>query len=153
GMDGAAYRSGNYVGSSRYEVGDDTRLYLARLARIVASKPNGYIVNPCGEIVLSIVGAFCVIADVAPFHCDNLEEAHSAVRAAARALMRVNLMDSFYSTEVKRTNRIGVGLTGVHEFAWKFFRVGFRDLVAPDLTGYRQARAAGDDLSEAAILD
>ncbi|MDT7527759.1 hypothetical protein OVY29_03655 [Sphingopyxis sp. SE2] len=153
GMDAPAYRSGNYVGSARYEVGDDTRLYLARLARIVASKPNGYIVNPCGEIVLSVVGAFCVIADVAPFHCDNLEEAHSAVRAAARALMRVNLMDSFYSTEVKRTNRIGVGLTGVHEFAWKFFRVGFRDLIAPDFVGFQQAGVGRGDLSGNAIFD
>ena len=31
--------------------------------------------------------------------------------------------------EVKRTNRIGVGLTGVHEFAWKFFGYGFLDLL------------------------
>src|SRR5690606_6949933 len=137
GLEAPAYRSGDYVGSGLYQVSDDTRLYLARLSRIVASKSNGYIVNPCGEIVLSILGAFCVIADVAPFHCDSLDEAHDAVRAAVRALMRVNLMDSFYATEVRRTNRIGVGLTGVHEFAWKFFRVGFRDLVAPDFAGYQ----------------
>ncbi len=152
GLDAPAYRSGEYVGSALYQVSDDTRLYLARLSRIVASKSNGYIVNPCGEIVLSILGAFCVIADVAPFHCDSLDEAHQAVRAAVRALMRVNLMDSFYATEVRRTNRIGVGLTGVHEFAWKFFRVGFRDLVAPDFAGYQRAKEAGDDLSEGAVL-
>src|SRR5690606_38856512 len=125
-----------FVGSARYEVTDDTRLYLARLARIVRSKNNSYVVNPCGEIVLSVLGAFCVIADVAPFHCDTLDEVHAGLRAAVRALMRVNLMDSLYKPEVRRTNRIGVGLTGVHEFAWKFFRVGFRDLVDPDFAGY-----------------
>lgn len=147
GMDGEAFRRGDFVGSARYRVGDDTRHLLARLSRIVSRKSNGYIVNPCGEIVLSVLGAFCVIADVAPFHCDTIDEAHDAVRAAVRALMRVNLMDSVYAAEVKRTNRIGVGLTGVHEFAWKFFRVGFRDLIDPDFAGYRQAA------SDKAILD
>jgi hypothetical protein len=38
-------------------------------------------------------------------------------------------MDSIYSKEVKRTNRIGIGITGIHEFAWKFFGLGFKDLV------------------------
>jgi adenosylcobalamin-dependent ribonucleoside-triphosphate reductase len=136
GLDAEVYRRGDFLGSTRYQVQDDTRMLLARLARIAASKPNGYIVNPCGEIVLSVLGAFCVIADVAPFHCDTLEEADQAVRAAVRALMRVNLMDSLYAAEVRRTNRIGVGLTGVHEFAWDRFRVGFRDLVRPDFAGY-----------------
>jgi hypothetical protein len=28
-----------------------------------------------------------------------------------------------------------VAITGVHEFAWKFFRVGFRDLIDPDFDG------------------
>ncbi|MFZ3482872.1 hypothetical protein [Sphingomonas sp. 3-13AW] len=153
GLDAPAFRRGDFVGSERYQVQDDTRMYLARLARIVASKSNGYIVNPCGEIVLSVLGAFCVIADVAPFHCDTLEEADASVRAAVRALMRVNLMDSLYSAEVQRTNRIGVGLTGVHEFAWKFFRVAFRDLVAPDFAGYHRAKAEDAEHVEEAILE
>ena len=38
-------------------------------------------------------------------------------------------MNSIYQKEVTRTNRIGVGMTGVHEFAWKFFGLGFRDLI------------------------
>lgn len=151
GFDAEAFRRGDFVGSQRYRVADDTRHLLARLARIVSHKGNGYIVNPCGEIVLSVLGAFCVIADVAPFHCDSLEEAHTSVRAAVRALMRVNLMDSVYAAEVRRTNRIGVGLTGVHEFAWKFFRVGFRDIIAPDFEAYLFARCQEGDLSEAAI--
>jgi hypothetical protein len=43
--------------------------------------------------------------------------------------MRVNLMDSLYNREVKRTNRIGVSMTGVHEFAWNAFGYTFRDLI------------------------
>ncbi len=66
-----------------------------------------------------------------PFHCDTLEDAEQAFRVATRALIRVNGMDSIYKKEDLRTNRIGVGMTGVHEFAWKFFKVGFRDLINP----------------------
>ncbi len=47
----------------------------------------------------------------------------------ARFLIRVNLMDSVYSQEVARTNRIGVGLVGVHEWAWMRWGLGFRDLL------------------------
>ena len=39
------------------------------------------------------------------------------------------MMDSLYTREVKRTNRIGVGMTGIHEYAWNAFGYGFRDLV------------------------
>ena len=71
----------------------------------------------------------CVIGDCVPYHADTIDEAEEAIRATTRALIRINLLDSVYNKEVKRTNRIGVGLTGVHEFAWKFFGLGFRDLV------------------------
>lgn len=121
--------SGNYVGSKKFQVNEDTYLYLAKVARKARNKTYSMIVNPCSEIALLVVGGFCVIADVVPYHADTLEEAEEAFRTAARALIRVNLMDSIYSKEVKRTNRIGVGMTGVHEFAWKFFKLGFRDLI------------------------
>ncbi len=90
---------------------------------------NGITAHNCSEIPLSVLGGFCVIADLVPFHAATLDEVEEAVRAAVRALIRVNTMDSVYHQEVKRTNRIGVGLTGVHEFAWKFFQLGFRDLL------------------------
>lgn len=90
---------------------------------------GGINVSNCGEVSLTTVGGFCVIADVVPYHADTLEEAEEGFRIATRALIRVNLMDSIYNKEVKRTNRIGVGMTGVHEFAWKFFKLGFHDLV------------------------
>jgi hypothetical protein len=34
-----------------------------------------------------------------------------------------------YTAEVRRTNRIGVSLTGIHEFAWRAFGFSFRDLI------------------------
>lgn len=79
--------------------------------------------------MLNILGGFCVIADVVPYHCDTLEEAEDAVRVATRALIRVNTMPSVYQSEVQRTNRIGVGLTGIHEFAYKFFGHSFLALI------------------------
>jgi adenosylcobalamin-dependent ribonucleoside-triphosphate reductase len=122
-------------GSKKYQIEDETELFMRRVAKRVKHKPHNMIVNPCGEIALSVLGGFCVIADVVPFHCETLEEAEEAFRVATRALMRVNLMDSVYPYEVKRTNRIGVGMTGVNEFAWKFFKIGFRDAIAVDTSG------------------
>jgi adenosylcobalamin-dependent ribonucleoside-triphosphate reductase len=121
--------SGSYVGSKRFQVNEDTHLYLAKIARKARTKSYAMITNPCSEIALTVVGGFCVIADVVPYHADTLDEAESAFRIATRALIRVNLMDSIYAKEVKRTNRIGVGITGIHEFAWKFFQLGFHDLI------------------------
>jgi hypothetical protein len=120
---------GDYVGSKKYMIRDDCETYMKRLSKKAKKKKFHMIVNPCGEICLSILGGYCTIADVVPYHAETLDEAEDAFRAATRALMRVNLMDCLYSHEVERTNRIGVGMTGVHEFAWKFFELGFRDLI------------------------
>lgn len=87
------------------------------------------IVNPCSEIALSILGGFCIIADLVPFFASSLDDAVDSARVATRALIRVNQLPSVYSKEVKRTNRIGIGLTGVHEFAWNVFGFGWHDLV------------------------
>lgn len=122
-------KRGDYVGSARFQIEDETQILLAKLAKRAKRKEYHTITNPCGEIALNVLGGFCVIADVVPFHCDTLDEAEECFRVVTRALMRVNLMDSVYNPEVARTNRIGVGLTGVHEFAWKFFGYGFEDLV------------------------
>jgi hypothetical protein len=64
-----------------------------------------------------------VIADVVPFHAKDDDDAEDAFRVATRALIRTNLMDCLYNREVKRTNRIGVGITGFHE--WVYARFGF----------------------------
>lgn len=132
---------GSYVGSKRYQVTDETRILLAALAKRASKKPHYTIVNPCGEIPLALYGGYCVIADNVPFHAESFEEILSAGEHSARALIRVNLMDNLYAKETARTNRIGVGQTGVHEFAWKFFLVGFRDLVNPDFEGYARIAA------------
>lgn len=88
--------------------------------------------NPCSEIVLSTWGGYCVIADVNLSRCESLDDALDAMGLTAKFLVRCNLMRCEYSAETKRTNRIGVSLTGVHEFAWKLFGCTFRDLVGYD---------------------
>lgn len=129
-------KRGDFVGSKKYQLNDDTEIMMSRLAKRAKKLKYNMITNPCGEIALTVLGGYCVIADVVPFHADTLDEADDAFRAATRALIRVNLMDSLYKHEVRRTNRIGVGMTGVHEFAWKFFQCGFRDLINPDFETY-----------------
>lgn len=120
---------GDFVGSKKYQLSEDTQILMSRLAKKAKKKKYHMIVNPCGEIALNILGGYCVIADVVPYHAETLDDAEEAFRVATRALIRTNLMDSLYNNEVVRTNRIGVGMTGVHEFAWKFFGYGFRDLI------------------------
>lgn len=82
---------------------------------------NGVYSHNCGEIVLAIWGGYCVIGDVCLANADTEEEITEAVQLLARALMRVNLMPSLYKAEVERTNRIGVCLTGIHEWIAKAY--------------------------------
>jgi adenosylcobalamin-dependent ribonucleoside-triphosphate reductase len=124
-----ALTQGDYIGSEKYQLDEETELYMSRLARKAKRKKYHMITNPCGEIALTVLGGYCTIADVVPFHADTLDEVEEAFRAAVRALIRVNTMDCLYKAEVQRTNRIGVGMTGVMEFAWKFFGYGFYDLI------------------------
>lgn len=120
---------GDIIGSKKYQINEDTSLYLNRLLKKALKKTYWMIVNPCAEICIALWGAYCCIGDLVPFHSDTIEEAEEAFKAVTRALMRVNTMDALYNNELKRTNRIGVGITGIHEFAWKFFKLGFRDLI------------------------
>jgi hypothetical protein len=82
---------------------------------------NGMYSHNCGEIVLAIWGGYCVIGDICLANADTEEEITEAVQLLARALMRVNLMPSLYKAEVERTNRIGVCLTGIHEWIAKAY--------------------------------
>lgn len=88
-----------------------------------------FICNPCAEIVLAKFGGYCVIGDVVLKHVRSIAEAKSAVTHAARALVRTNFMPALYQSEVDRTNRIGVGLTGIFEYAWMQFKLSFYDLI------------------------
>lgn len=142
---------GEFVESPKYKLSDDTHVLMSKLAKRAKAKKYCMIVNPCGEIPLMMLGAFCTISDSVPFYGDSLDEAEEGFRAGTRALIRVNQMPSIYSKEVKRTNRIGVGITGVHEFAWKFFGYGFLDLIDEEkskdfwLTLARFNRAVNDE--------
>lgn len=136
---------GKFAESVRYKLEASTLALTKALAKAFVKSPYKTITNPCGEIVLIMLGGYCVIADVVPFHAapkksknkqyDEAQlaewdfEATDAFKVATRALMRVNLMDSLYKKEVTRTNRIGVGFTGIHEFAWARFGFGWKDLV------------------------
>lgn len=120
---------GDYVGSEKYQIYEDTQIMMAKLAKKAKRKKYHTITNPCGEVALNCLGGFCVIGDVVPYHCETLDEAEEAFRITTRALIRVNTMDSVFNKEVLRTNRIGVSITGIHEFAWKFFGYTFKDLL------------------------
>lgn len=85
-----------------------------------------FIPNPCGEVPLAIWGAYCFIGDLAPFFADTTDDILTAARRLAEAMVRINTMACMYRAEVRRTNRIGVSLTGIHEFMWKHFQLDFR---------------------------
>ncbi len=118
-----------FLGSAKFQPREYSAAMLRELLERFKGSQFKMITNPCGEITLTKVGGYCVIADVVPYHAQDLEDAHDAFRVATRALIRTNLMDCLYRKEVDRTNRIGVGITGFHEFAYKFFGYGFRDLI------------------------
>lgn len=124
-----SYIDGDYSSSQKYQPFANTKKMLSDIAKRAGAKYYSQIPNPCGEISLNLLGGYCVIADVVPYFAPTLDDAEEAFRVAVRALMRVNTMDCLYSKEVKRTNRIGVGMTGIHEFAWNQFGYGFLDLV------------------------
>lgn len=122
-------------------------VYDVHVNKVHAFSANGIYAHNCGEIVLIMLGAYCTIADVVPFfayrgeafpktpigHTPDYtewdENAVDAFRVATRALIRTNTMDCLYSKEVRRTNRIGVGMTGLHEYAWARFGLAWHELV------------------------
>jgi len=123
------YVDGLYAESAKFRIDDETMPLMRELARVVAGLRYQMITNPCGEITLLMLGGYCVIADVVPFHAQNDDDAEDAFRTAVRALIRTNLMDSLYKREVQRTNRIGVGITGFHEWAYARFKFTWHDII------------------------
>lgn len=123
------YLDGEFAESKKYKLNQESLVLTKALAKAASQKTYHQITNPCGEITLNMIGGYCVIADVVPYHAETDDEAIDAFRTATRALMRVNLMDSMYKKEVARTNRIGVGITGFHEWAWKRFSFGWREII------------------------
>lgn len=142
GLEG--YLDGLYAESAKFKLDAETMPLMRDLAKAAIESGHAFITNPCGEIVLFQLGGYCVIADVVPFHAgyqllteqmldpdyvlwDN--DAEDAFRTATRALIRTNLMDSLYKREVARTNRIGVGITGFHEWVYARFGFTWKDIV------------------------
>ncbi|MBY0413172.1 MAG: hypothetical protein K2Q18_03360, partial [Bdellovibrionales bacterium] len=123
------YLNGEFAESKKFKLDPETLELTKLLASVAQDMQYQQITNPCGEITLNLLGGYCVIADVVPYHAANDQDACDAFATATKALMRVNLMDSMYKKEVLRTNRIGVGITGFHEWAWKRFQFGWRDIV------------------------
>ncbi len=141
------YTDGRDVRSARYRAEYAVPL-LAELSRRAQSAHFPATTNPCGEITLHVTGGYCVIADFAPLLACPAElgemtpglvppdlaaewdaRVEEAVRLGVRLLMRANLMDALYAEEVRRTNRMGIGPTGLHEWAWMRWGYGFDDLL------------------------
>lgn len=120
---------GDFAKSERYELEPDTKELTRALVKAWKDCGCKMTVNPCSEVPLSVIGAYCALADVVPFHAASDADAEDAFRVATRALIRTNRMDFLYGKEVKRTNRIGVGITGIHEYAFTRFGLGWKDLV------------------------
>jgi adenosylcobalamin-dependent ribonucleoside-triphosphate reductase len=152
--------------SDRYQV-DAAAGLLATLSRRAATAQFPVTTNPCGEIALHVTGGYCVIADFAPLLAcpaplDELVPGQAdpelaaewdarvfeSVRLGVRFLIRANRMNALYGEEVARTNRIGIGPTGLHEWAWMRFGLGFRDLL--DARRSAPFRAMLEALSDAA---
>lgn len=123
------YVDGLFAESVKFQVDEETKPFMQSLANEAIGMGYHMITNPCGEITLLLLGGYCVIADVVPFYAKNDDDAEDAFRTAVRALIRTNLMDCLYSREVKRTNRIGVGMTGLHEWIYDRFEFTWRDIV------------------------
>ncbi|WP_207538797.1 recombinase [Sabulicella rubraurantiaca] len=141
------YEDGRDFRSARYQV-DHAAALLAKASRRAAGARFPVTTNPCGEITLHVTGGYCVIADFAPLLAcpvgfDSLvpgavpaeiaalwdRRVEDSVRLGVRFLIRANRMDALYGEEVARTNRIGIGPTGLHEWAWMRFGLGFHDLL------------------------
>jgi ribonucleoside-triphosphate reductase (formate) len=145
--DKPVHEDGRDFCSSRYHV-DEAAGLLAEVSRRAASSRFPVTTNPCGEIALHVTGGYCVIADFAPLlacpvpldqvspgqAADDLgamwdARVEDSVRLGVRFLMRANGMDALYAQEVARTNRMGIGPTGLHEWAWLRFGFDFNDLL------------------------
>ncbi len=145
--DKPVHEDGSDFRSSRYRV-DAAAGLLAEVSRRAAGARFPVTTNPCGEIALHVTGGYCVIADYAPLLAcpaalDTIvpgevpqdvaalwdARVEDSVRLGVRFLMRANGMDALYGQEVARTNRMGIGPTGLHEWAWMRFGLDFNDLL------------------------
>jgi hypothetical protein len=107
---------------------------MHKIGQVVMNMKYKFIVNPCAEVPLAVYGGYCCIADTVPFYTTSDDEFEAVCRAAVRALIRANTMTALYGREVARTNRIGVGFTGIFEYAFARFGFGWKDLVNEEVS-------------------
>ena len=124
------------IGSAKYQLSEGANAYYRDLNEAVSRAKYKYIINPCAEEVIRITGGYCILSSLVPFYCETLEEVLEVARLSVRFLIRINFMDAIYSDETKRTNRIGIGLTAIHEFAWRHFGLGFRQMLDSNFNKY-----------------
>jgi len=148
--DRAVFADGRNFRSDRYQV-DAASGLLAEVTRRALASDFPVTTNPCGEITLHVTGGYCVIADFAPLLACPVPlegvvpgavagdvaaawdaRVEDSVRLGVRFLMRANRMDALYAEEVARTNRMGIGPTGLHEWAWMRFGLDFDDMLDAD---------------------
>jgi adenosylcobalamin-dependent ribonucleoside-triphosphate reductase len=124
----------NIINKDIYNMTAVAKQLYTDLIEVAKNRRFIMIVNPCSEINLHFLCGYCILFDLAPFHCElgNSEE-YKAARVAARSLVRANKMPALYQFEVNRTNRVGISLTGIFEYAYHHFGVSFLDLVNSDL--------------------
>lgn len=122
--------STNYINPSYdFKLHRKTYEMIDKVLTVLKASGFKFITNPCGEIVLAKYGGYCVIGDVVLSRSPSLAASKRAVALTTRALIRTNMMNSLYQSEVNRTNRIGVGITGIFEYAWRMFKLSFLDLI------------------------
>jgi len=102
---------------------------VAAALKVAKKKSKPFLTNPCSEIVLANYGGYCIIGNVCMMNATSDADLEDACKLMAQALIRVNTMQFMYESEVKRTNRIGVGLTGIFEFAFQRYGFNFYDLI------------------------
>lgn len=120
----------NYINKTYdFKLHPKTYEMIDKVLTVLKASGFKFITNPCGEIVLAKYGGYCVIGDVVLSRSPSLAASKRAVALTTRALIRTNLMNSLYQSEVDRTNRIGVGITGIFEYAWNLFKLTFADLI------------------------
>ncbi len=124
------------VGNDKFQLTPQLKRMYDRLFDIVKEKKYKFITNPCGEVSQHVLGAFCVIFDICMANADGWGDLLQAALLAPEFLFGVNQMESIYQYEVALTNRIGIGLTGIHEFAAKE-GLTFRHLIDANATGHK----------------
>lgn len=125
------------IGSDEYDLCPELKSMEQYLMRAMLTKPYPFIVNPCAEIILMVLGGFCVLCTVNMSYCKDIAEFLKACELATMFAINVNLLDSIFKPVVQQTNRIGVSITGFHEGAYKLFGIHGRELLEGDIERLR----------------